>query len=158
VEAHLRTLRLILKALDIPLDVSSIDGRIAMQKAIYLAQVAGLPLGYDFNWYVKGPYSRSLADDYYRAATEPAELGDRDLKKEYRDRLEDLSRLLRPPAGVALPQPAWLELLASWHYQRVRSGRAAAEAEQMMQRQKPHVAAEAQSAEQVLRQHGLLPA
>jgi uncharacterized protein YwgA len=35
------------------------------QKVVYLLQEAGVSLGYDFGWYVSGPYSPSLADDGY---------------------------------------------------------------------------------------------
>lgn len=155
-ETHLQTLRLVLNDLDVPLDTSSIQGRIAMQKAIYLAQVGGIPLGYQFSWYVKGPYSRSLADDYYRASIEQSEFGDRGLKREVRDQLMRLKALFAPPAEAAISRSDWLELLASWQYLRTRANKAQDEAEQMMQRQKPHIAAEVRAAERALQEHGLL--
>ena len=36
-----------------------------MQKAIYLAQTAGVNLGYFFHWYLHGPYSPSLTKDEF---------------------------------------------------------------------------------------------
>jgi uncharacterized protein YwgA len=44
---------------------SDFSVRLVFQKVAYLVQEAGIPLGYDFGWYVSGPYSTSLADDGY---------------------------------------------------------------------------------------------
>ena len=55
----------ILKELEVPLNVSTKRDRIAMQKAIYLAQTRGADLGYRFSWYINGPYASALANTYY---------------------------------------------------------------------------------------------
>lgn len=46
-------------------DISTVDDRMEVQKAVYLAQKAGVSLGYSYGWYVRGPYSPSLTRDYY---------------------------------------------------------------------------------------------
>ena len=46
-------------------DISSKNARIKLQKYIYLARKFGFDLNYSFNLYVHGPYSPSLASDYY---------------------------------------------------------------------------------------------
>ena len=37
----------------------------AVQKAVYLAQAAGAPMGYRFAWYARGPHSGALAGNIY---------------------------------------------------------------------------------------------
>ena len=44
------------------------EDRLALQKVTYLLQEAGVVLGYDFTWYVRGPYSPSLTKDAYQLA------------------------------------------------------------------------------------------
>jgi len=48
-------LKLVLDSLGIQLSMSSFDERLALQKTIYLAQQMGVPLGYQFSWYLRGP-------------------------------------------------------------------------------------------------------
>jgi len=58
-------LKIVLDALGIPVSMSSFDERLALQKAIYLAQQMGVNLGYQFSWYLRGPYSKDLTSDAY---------------------------------------------------------------------------------------------
>ena len=45
---------------------SDFDQRMEMQKAVYLLQDMGVPIGdYGFRWYLHGPYSQSLQDDMH---------------------------------------------------------------------------------------------
>ncbi|HME54131.1 MAG TPA: hypothetical protein VKM55_18040, partial [Candidatus Lokiarchaeia archaeon] len=43
--------------------VSTLDERIILQKTIFLLKQLGYDLKYNFNWYLKGPYSPALASD-----------------------------------------------------------------------------------------------
>ena len=46
------------------------DQRLEMQKAVYLLQDMGVPIGdYGFRWYQHGPYSQNLQDDMYLCET-----------------------------------------------------------------------------------------
>ncbi len=48
-------------------NVNRFDHRLRLQKLVYLAKVLGVPrINYEFNLYLRGPYSPNLADDYYR--------------------------------------------------------------------------------------------
>jgi len=58
-------LKLVLDALGVPATMTSFDERLALQKTIYLAQQVGVPLGYQFSWYLRGPYSKDLTSDAY---------------------------------------------------------------------------------------------
>ncbi len=42
-----------------------LENRIKAQKFVYFGKKFGLPLDYDFDLYLYGPYSSKLADDYY---------------------------------------------------------------------------------------------
>lgn len=46
-------------------DMSTLDKRIIFQKTIYLLKAFGVNLNYYFSWYLRGPYSTTLADDGY---------------------------------------------------------------------------------------------
>jgi uncharacterized protein YwgA len=43
--------------------MDSFDGRLKLQKIVYLLQAYGLNIGYHFNLYLYGPYSTELARD-----------------------------------------------------------------------------------------------
>ena len=54
-----------LEALGVPVDISSVQKRKQIQKAIYLAKQCGVPLDFAYNWYAMGPYSPSLTEKYF---------------------------------------------------------------------------------------------
>lgn len=43
----------------------SFDERLILQKTVYLMQEFGLFIGYNYSWYLRGPYSPSLSKDAY---------------------------------------------------------------------------------------------
>ena len=47
-------------------NVKSFDGRVIFQKTVYFMQEFSVDLGYDFNWYVAGPYSSDLSGDGFK--------------------------------------------------------------------------------------------
>ena len=55
---------LILKNLNIK-SKNSLDNRVIIQKKIYLLQEQEVDLGYEYNWYLKGPYSPTLTSYVY---------------------------------------------------------------------------------------------
>jgi uncharacterized protein YwgA len=118
VEKRLLLLKLVLDELGVPVDPSSLDSRKSMQKAVYLAQAMNVPLGYRFNWYVMGPYSPMLTEDYYNPTLQSAEDGEAALRSDIKARLKQLQVLIDSPSGEGIPRTDWLELLASWHYLR----------------------------------------
>ncbi len=108
-------LKLTLDALGLPVRLDSFQDRLVLQKAIYLAQAAGVQLGYHYNWYLRSPYSPALTRDAFAVVAE--------LKQDVDDsqgcnldptslrRLGELRKLIEqiPPAE----RPTKLELLAS---------------------------------------------
>ena len=119
-DGRLMVLKKILDSLHIPADVGQLDDRKRIQKAVYLTQAAGLGLGYGFGWYLRGPYSTSLARDYYAMALELrlGEVAQTELRADVLTQLAPIQGIVNAPADVKLSQADWLELLASVHFLR----------------------------------------
>ena len=66
-------LGLALSEVGIPIDVSTFDDRLILQKTTYLLQQAEVHLGYRFRWYLRGPYSPDLTEDVFLFARNHAE-------------------------------------------------------------------------------------
>ena len=125
-------LQLVLDYLEMGNTISTIDERIAIQKVVCLTQEAGLPLGYGYNWYVRGPYSPGLAADYYQIARLRPSV-ETDAKKfaltaSALAAVEKVKSVMFVPQGVGLDRVRWLELVASIAFliKRYRLGRQAA--------------------------------
>lgn len=54
-------LGLILKNMDFRLDMHNFSGRLSLQKLVYFLQIHGVYLGYDFSYYLHGPYCSKLS-------------------------------------------------------------------------------------------------
>jgi len=52
-------------------DMSSYDNRLILQKIVYILKCRGVGLDYFFGWYIRGPYSCSLATDGYVLSNKP---------------------------------------------------------------------------------------
>jgi len=95
--------------------LSSFDARLIFQKTVYLMQAFGLYLGFDFSWYLRGPYSPMLAHYGYEIAKMPTEMpisrfSDPLSEKKFQEFLEFL--------GPERENVEWLEILASIHMQK----------------------------------------
>lgn len=49
-----------------PSESENFESRMVLQKLTYIAQILGIQTTYPFNFYIYGPYSPTLADDYYQ--------------------------------------------------------------------------------------------
>lgn len=155
-------LKLFLDELGIPFDIATIDDRKRVQKAVYLGQLTGVDLGYRFGWYIRGPYSTRLTNDYFPLA-ESLAAGDTDwegktLKKSVKEKLARIRPLIDPPEGVDLSQEDWLELVASLDFLLRVSKLDDQEALRVLKQEKNHVFAYVAQANQALLDAGLLPA
>lgn len=121
-ERSLEILKLALTELDVPISIKMLGERLLIQKAIYLAQsLGGVPLGYTYSWYVRGPYSPNLTKDYYALGTKLAEESEQSdkplrLRDGVREQLKRVAVIMTPPKEVPLGRPEWAELFASVHY------------------------------------------
>jgi len=48
--------KLTIDGLNLPFKIDGFQDRLIMQKSVYLAQAAGVHLGYYYHWYLYGPY------------------------------------------------------------------------------------------------------
>lgn len=95
--------------------LSSFDARLIFQKTVYLMQAFGLYLGFDFSWYLRGPYSPMLAHYGYEIAKLDTEIplsrfSNPLSEKKFQEFLEFL--------GPERENAEWLEILASIHMQK----------------------------------------
>ena len=77
--------------------VNYFNNRLKLQKYVFLLRRYGIDLGYSYNYYIRGPYSPELADDYYNL---PDVEGEVELP-------EDFLKLIRNKSE------RWLELASS---------------------------------------------
>ena len=95
------------------------DKRLEVQKAIYLLQESGADLGYHFSWYLRGPYSPTLADDAYSllgvqmtrflTETEP-------IPQDVMQKFLNLMRIVKRKSATPKEESRWLEILSSVHF------------------------------------------
>jgi len=86
--------------------------RLRLQKTVYLLQAFGIYLGYNFNWYLYGPYSPALARDAFEVLPlssrfEPQPFPDPAAEERFRAFVKFL--------GEHKDDPQWLELVGSLH-------------------------------------------
>ena len=112
-------LKLVLDAVDQPLELDSFNGRFMVQKRIYLTQLTGLDLAYRFGWYLHGPYSRELTRDAFRAKEQIDDEED-DYKREtlapFAKKLTQKAKTIWANRPDNIDEDDWLELLASLHF------------------------------------------
>ena len=110
--------KLTLDAIGVELSLGTFHDRLIVQKTIYLAQAAGINLGYFFHWYLRGPYCSDLTGDVFAMSRELV-AGSTDaegwaLDSASRQRATRLAGLF--PTGDAGNRADTLELLASVHF------------------------------------------
>lgn len=91
-----------------------LDDRLRLQKTIYLLQAFGVYLGYDFSWYLRGPYCTSLAINAFALKDLYNRIPD-DLKAKFED-LDKQCIFRRFQEFIEGKSTDDLEILASLHY------------------------------------------
>ncbi len=141
-------------------EIASVNDRLRIQKAIYLAQAAGIGLGYHYSWYVKGPYSTQLTQDYYKL-NDALSAGDTShaglvLNPSLAAIVPRVKDILALPEELNIPQHSWYEALASLHFLMVTSRKSEPEAIEFLSSVKPHLNTVVGNAINHLRTNGLL--
>lgn len=96
-------------------DYSDFDQRMQMQKAVYLLQDMGVPVGdYGFRWYKHGPYSQTLHDDMFFENGRTALAFP--LHREYSEKIHKLRDVISSTQRGSYTIAQWVECLASLHY------------------------------------------
>ena len=110
--------KLTTNGLGLDFKIKYFQDRLIMQKSVYLAQTAGVNLGYYYHWYLHGPYSPSLTRDEYAIATDISVGLDESkgwkLDDSSSQRLEEIRGIFTEPERDKLARK--LELLASVHF------------------------------------------
>lgn len=96
-------------------DYSKFEHRLQMQKAIYLLQEQGVPVGtYGFRWYLHGPYSQSLQDDMHEENGQGGT--ELEFAEDYISRVEKLGKLIKSEDRGEYSVSQWMECIASMRY------------------------------------------
>lgn len=123
-------LKLILQRLGIEFKIDTKADRIRLQKIVYLLQRCGVNLGYNYGWYIYGPYSRELTSVYYDldASIKCNEKDDTWYKldgdvEELTEGIKKFEKISKIPGGVSIVKDptksedvSWLEFIASIDY------------------------------------------
>jgi uncharacterized protein YwgA len=137
-----RNIAALLNSAEIDFNIQSVESRKLLQKVVYLAQALGLPVLYNFSWYVHGPYSPRLTKDYYELQSQ-LEMGESiaadKLSSKYSGIAEKLTALFKAKPAETTPSD-WAELLASISFLSLESGYDDKETRGLLETKKPHVA------------------
>jgi uncharacterized protein YwgA len=87
--------------------------RLILQKTVYLLQAFGIYLGYQFNWYLRGPYSPHLAKDAFSLDARWSRFSPVKFTNDVAE--QRLMEFLAFVAGHKRDE-AWLETTASAHF------------------------------------------
>ena len=159
-ETRLVNLELVLNELGVDSSIDTLEERVTLQKAIYLAQAAGVPLHYRYSWYIKGPYSRDLTRDYYALHEypdpKPETASDQSIREPFASALKKTKAAMVAPKDVDLDRRDWLELLSSVHFLRTATQLDAASTESRLESEKPRLSDYTPQATQILSGLGLL--
>lgn len=98
---------------DYEFSMAEFEGRLHLQKIVYLLQAFDVNLGYSFSWYLRGPYCSLLATNGFTLDRVYNVLPDRDMKFRDQRAQKKFQRFLKFIRGKDLES---LEILASAHY------------------------------------------
>lgn len=129
-------------------DMSSFNGRVIFQKTTYLLQEFGITLGYNFNWYLHGPYSPQVMRDGVRLQ----EVAKIKLSTEKEKKFERFLDFL-----TAKDDSKWLEALASILFiKKISPSKNKEEMEMELKKHHPHLTETFERAWSHLVKHKLL--
>lgn len=106
----------------------SMDGlgdRLKFQKMVYLMQAFGVYLGYDFSWYLRGPYCTVLTSNGFLLQQVYDRIPSRDVRFDDKKTQKMFEKFLKFARGKSADD---LEIAASLHYMRQIRGMPGGEA------------------------------
>lgn len=95
------------------LNVQSFQTRILLQKTIFILQEIGLNLGYDYNWYLRGPYSPQLTADAFEIQNDVALFQEEAGKYKLTDTATSVIARVHAIIGEKINDDTFMELVAS---------------------------------------------
>jgi hypothetical protein len=140
------------------ISVDDLNDRLRLQKAIYLIQAAGADLGYRYSWYLKGPYSTALTQDYFAVAEQlkSPHIDERKLGQAFADKVIAAAKVLKKPPTITLETHFWYELIASIHFVMKEEKVKESDVFAIIQKRKAHLADFVVTGIQHLRKHKLI--
>ena len=122
-------------------DYYDFDNRMQMQKAVYLLQDLGVPVGdYGFRWYRHGPYCQELLDDMYdERHRDPEDVKD---ISGYQAELDCLKKVIDSADRGNYTVGEWMECLGSMRYLQKRVLKSHAGKDEVLDKlteKKPHL-------------------
>ena len=111
-------LKLFLDAAGCDINMSTFDGRLEVQKTTYLIQEMGYNLGYNYHWYLRGPYCSEVADAAFEISRNKQEYDhlQSSLKSDIQEDVESKFKKFNDEKPELLTEIDWYELLASTTY------------------------------------------
>ncbi len=110
----------ILECMGVEINNNTFENRLDVQKSIYLAQEAGLDLGFRYNWYIRGPYCPRLTDLLFNISHSSL-YSNLNLTDRADERLRRLVNNIESTRCKSINLLSWKELLASVHYLRFQN-------------------------------------
>lgn len=102
--------------------LDSMEQRVLLQKKFYLAQSLGARFGFQFNWYLRGPYSKDLTAVAFDVIPQGfSELSGYRLTEKTAAVLNEVNALDDKRPG-SMTESSWFELLASMTFLRDEYG------------------------------------
>lgn len=141
-DKNLQILKKLYEELGINPSVEDLSKRLILQKVVFLAQTAGIPLGHSFNWYVKGPYSPSLASSYYELQDYLGDEVTLEFNDDVKETLRTLQRMISKHQHEGQIDPDWVEALGSIAFLINRSDKTQEQAFEVMERVKKHISSD----------------
>ena len=97
--------------------IDDFNERLRYQKLVYLLQASGVPIGYRFNWYIRGPYSPGLANSLYNISTNQSVFEETSkIKFKNQDEIDKKISKLVDTLGDNINNPDYLEIIGSLSY------------------------------------------
>jgi len=138
-DTNLQLLKQFYRELNVPETVEGINQRMILQKVALLGQTMGVSLDYTYNWYVKGPYSPTLTEDYFKLQGYLAEDSQFNFNEETKSKLAILSQIIHKQDEDNSILPRWVEALASLAFLINKSHKTEEQATQVLLSEKPHI-------------------
>ncbi len=138
---HLVVLKLFIDGLGLEFNIESVNHRKALQKAVYLGQQK-VDLGYKYSWYLRGPYSPALTQDYFELEAydniQDVTNG-KSLRSDIVEKLGSLKVLFTTNKPSDMKSHDWLELLCSIHFLMTTSNKTKGDTKKTITEQKNHL-------------------
>lgn len=138
-DTNLQLLKQFYEEVGVTPTVENIEQRLVLQKVALLGQMSGVSLDYRYNWYVKGPYSPGLTEDYFKLQGHLKDGDAFNFNQEIKEKLASLKELIFRNGDGNQVTPRWVEALASLAFLITKSHESEEAAMNLLESQKPHI-------------------